>query len=183
MPRLRLFLLVSLMLLVTAFAIAQDSETKSIRVASPNEQIVLILSSGAAQPEPAAGPPRPIVDSLRYAVEFHGKRLFEDSALGLKLEGQSPLGPGMRQVSEQKGSDDETYAIPVGKTSTVRDHYNSARAILRMRRGASSPWRCAPTTMALPSATLFPNSLHQSRCTSSTSSPNSATARMRRCIR
>ncbi len=128
MPRIRLFLLVSLMLLVTAFAIAQNSETKSIRVVSPNEQIVVILSTGPAQPEPAPGPPRPIVDSLRYAVEFHGKRLFEDSALGLKLQGQSPIGPGMRQVSEQKGSADESYTIPVGKTSTVRDHYNSARA-------------------------------------------------------
>ncbi len=128
MPRLRLFLLVSLMSLVRTIAIAQDSETKSIRVASPNEQIVVILSTGPAQPEPAPGPPRPIVDSLRYAVEFHGKRLFEDSTLGLKLEGQSPIGPGMRQVSEQKGSVDESYTIPVGKTSIVRDRYNSARA-------------------------------------------------------
>ena len=127
MPRLRLFLLVSLMFLFTVFAIAQNSETKSIRVGSPNEQIVVILSTGPAQPEPAPGPPRPIVDSLRYAVEFHGKRLFDDSALGLKLAGQSPVGPGMRQVSEQKGSADESYTIPVGKTSTVRDHYNSAR--------------------------------------------------------
>lgn len=57
MPRLRLFLLVSLMSLVAVFAIAQDSETKSIRVASPNEQIVVILSTGPAQPEPAPGPP------------------------------------------------------------------------------------------------------------------------------
>jgi alpha-glucosidase len=128
MPRLRLYLPVSLMLLVTAFAIGQDSETKSIRVASPNEQIVVILSSGPAQPEPAPGPTRPIVDTLRYAVEFHGKRLFEDSALGMKLEGQPPIGPGMRQVSEQKGSVDESYTIPVGKTSTVRDRCNSARA-------------------------------------------------------
>jgi alpha-glucosidase len=128
MKPIRLFLLVSLMLLAAAFAIAQNSETKSIRMVSPNGQIVLILSTGPAQPEPAPGPPRPMVDSLRYAVEFHGKRLFEDSAMGLQLQGQSPIGPGMRQVSEQKGSVDESYTIPVGKTSTVRDHYNSSRA-------------------------------------------------------
>jgi alpha-glucosidase len=128
MPRLRLFLLVSLMLLVTASAIGQDSQTKSIRVASPNEQIVLIVSTGPPQPETAPGPPRAVVDNLRYAVEFHGKRLFEDSVLGLKLEGQSPVGPGMRQVNAQKGTVDESYTIPVGKTSTVRDHYNSSRA-------------------------------------------------------
>ena len=51
--------------------------------------------------------------------------------MGLKLEGQEPLGPGMRQGNVQKGSADETYTIPVGKTSSVRDHYNSARVDFR----------------------------------------------------
>jgi alpha-glucosidase len=32
----------------------------------------------------------------------------------------------MNQVSVQTGQHDETYTIPVGKTSSVRDHYNSA---------------------------------------------------------
>ncbi len=35
----------------------------------------------------------------------------------------------------QKGSADETYTIPVGKTSTVRDHYNSARADFQDAQG------------------------------------------------
>ena len=51
----------------------------------------------------------------------------DDCVLGLKLQGQPALGPGMRKVNVQTGEHDETYTIPVGKTSTVRDHYNSTR--------------------------------------------------------
>jgi alpha-glucosidase len=123
-----LFLLCPIALLIGESAAAQDAQTNSVRVASPNDQIVLILSTWPAKPEPSADPRRSPVDGLRYSVEFHGKRLFEESALGLKLEGQAPLGSGMRQVNVKKGSADESYTIPVGKTSTVRDHYNSARA-------------------------------------------------------
>jgi alpha-glucosidase len=127
MPRVRLLLPCVLFVPVSTFVLAQSPQTSSVRLASPNDQIVLFLSTGPAQTEPMPGPPRPPVDSLRYAVEFHGKRLFADSLMGLKLAGQEPLGPGMRQGNAQKGSADETYSIPVGKTSTVRDHYNSAR--------------------------------------------------------
>ena len=74
MPRLRVFLLCPFILFASAFAFAQGSETNSLRVASPNDQVVFILSTGPAQAEAAPGPPRPAVDSLHYAVEFHGKR-------------------------------------------------------------------------------------------------------------
>ena len=125
MPRLRAVLPCSLVFLASAFAIAQ---TSSVRVASPDDRIVLTLSTGPAQAQPNAPPRERPVEGLRYSVEFHGKSLFENSPLGLKLDGQDPLGPGMRQVNAEKVSGDQTYSIPVGKTSTVRDHYNSARA-------------------------------------------------------
>ena len=54
-----------------------------IRVESPNGELALMLNPQGA---------------LHYSVEFRGKRVFEESALGLKLEGQDPLGPGMHQV-------------------------------------------------------------------------------------
>ncbi|HEY2857343.1 MAG TPA: glycoside hydrolase family 97 protein [Terracidiphilus sp.] len=66
-------------------------------------------------------------DSLRYTVEFHSKQVLAESPLGLKLEGQSPLGPGMRQTHVATGHVDETYTIPVGKTSSVRNDYNWMR--------------------------------------------------------
>src|SRR4051794_12506192 len=128
MLRLRVFLSCSFLLFVASVASAQSSQPDAVRVASPDDQIVLTLSTGPAQPEANAPPREKPVAGLRYAVQFHGKPLFENSAMGLKLENQDQLGPGMHLVNQQKGSADESYTIPVGKTSTVRDHYKSVRA-------------------------------------------------------
>jgi alpha-glucosidase len=109
MRSLPFFLIMSLAIPVAG---AQDTGTTSPRVASPNGELVVMLTTQGG---------------LHYAVEFHGKRVFDESALGLKLEGQPALGPGMHAVNVETGRADETYTIPVGKTSSVRDHYNSGR--------------------------------------------------------
>jgi alpha-glucosidase len=98
---------------------AQGAEDSRLRVQSPNGEIVFILGDSKWHPG---------VNEVRYAVDFRGKWLMDESTLGLKLESQSALGPGMRQVHVQTGQADNSYPIPVGKTSTVRDHYNSAIA-------------------------------------------------------
>jgi alpha-glucosidase len=120
MPRFRFLLICLLGSLFAANSFAQSPDTR-LRVASPDGQIVFILGDAKASQALEPG-----VNDLRYAVDFHGKWLMDESVLGLKLEGQSELGPGMNQVSVQTGQHDETYTIPVGKTSSVRDHYNSA---------------------------------------------------------
>ncbi|MGA2728030.1 MAG: glycoside hydrolase family 97 protein [Terracidiphilus sp.] len=109
--------------LVAANSLAQSPAVPRLKVASPNGQIVFILGDTKASQALEPG-----VNDLRYAVDFHGKWLMDESVLGLKLEGQPTLGPGMKQLQVQTGQHDETYAIPVGKTSSVRDHYNSALA-------------------------------------------------------
>lgn len=119
-------------LVVSSVAFSQNN---SVRVASPNDQLVLTVATGPAQPEHnAPGRERPM-QGLHYSVQFHGKSLFDDSGMGLKLEDQEPLGPTMQIVNQQQGSDDQTYTIPVGKTSSVRDHYNSIRADLQDSQG------------------------------------------------
>ncbi|HUX27168.1 MAG TPA: glycoside hydrolase family 97 catalytic domain-containing protein, partial [Terracidiphilus sp.] len=124
---------VTLLCLITFFGAAavnaQSNDAPSVKVTSPNGQITLLLfdaapakgGGGAAMETPAAG-------DLRYAVEFHGKQLIAESRLRLELVGQAALGPGMRKTAAQTESADETYTIPVGKTRTVRNHYNGVRA-------------------------------------------------------
>ena len=113
---------------------AQVTPAPTLKVTSPNGQIVFLLYDATAAPDPApSGEHDPVSASpwppgLRYAVEFHGKRMFNQSKMGLDIAGQPQLGPGMSKVSEQTGAIDESYTIPVGKTKTVRDHYNSVRA-------------------------------------------------------
>ena len=130
MPTLRGAPLCLLALFAAGTLAAQTNDKISVKVTSPNGQISLLLyDAGAAMSggdQAAAGTP-PAGD-LRYAVEFHGRRLMETARLGLELVGQPALGPGMRLTATEPESVDETYTIPVGKTSTVRDHYNGVRA-------------------------------------------------------
>jgi alpha-glucosidase len=128
----RLFVLCVFALVVNAVGFAQSTAGGSSQVSSPDGQIVFTLSTGALNSS-APSPRNP--DQLRFSVRFHGKPLMEDSTLGLKIAGQPGLGFGMRAVHEQKGAADESYTIPVGKTSTVRDHHNSLTADFKDEQG------------------------------------------------
>jgi alpha-glucosidase len=103
----------TILLSLLSVAITQISGQEPLQVSSPNGQIAFVLSAQGA---------------LHYSVDFHGKRLIDESELGLDLQGQPSLGPGARSVKVQHGSSDETYTIPVGKTKDVRNHYNSLTA-------------------------------------------------------
>jgi alpha-glucosidase len=107
-----------------ATALAQSSGSNAVTVTSPNGQISLTISENMIARGRNATP----APHLQYAVDFHGKRLMEPAELGLKIVGQPDLGPGMHLVASKPESADETYTIPVGKTSTVRNHYNGTRA-------------------------------------------------------
>ena len=120
MPRLLTSLVVLPVVLLASIAQSQSSDSAPLTISSPSGAIVLHLST--AKTDAAA------TDSLSYSVDFRGKRLMNDSPLGLKLEGQPPLGPGMHSVGAKPGAIDETYTIPVGKTSSVRDHCNTLHA-------------------------------------------------------
>ena len=115
-------------LIATANLAAQTGDANPVKVTSPNGEIAVLLFDAGM---PSGGPVRgrmQATDDLRYAVEFHGKRLMESGRLGLELVGQPALGPGMHLKTSQPESADNTYTIPVGKTSSVRDHYNGVRA-------------------------------------------------------
>jgi alpha-glucosidase len=103
--------------------VAQSPDAAEIQVKSPGGQIVFLLSDAPKNQATAQAK-----SDLHYSVSFHGKLLVDDSALGLKLQGQPTLGAGMRRVNVRTREHDETFTIPVGKTSSVRDHYNSTLA-------------------------------------------------------
>jgi alpha-glucosidase len=130
MTYLRVTLLCLIALCFAKPATAQGKDATPAKVTSPNGQIAFLLFDASdareAGRQAAVGAPTP--EGLRYAVEFHGKRLIAESRLGLDVAGQPALGPGMREVGAHADSVDESYTIPVGKTSMVRDHYNAVRA-------------------------------------------------------
>ncbi len=73
-----LILRATVLLCLLSVAFAQISGQEPLQVSSPNGQIVFVLSGQAV---------------LRYTVDFQGKRLIDESELGLDLQGQPPLGP------------------------------------------------------------------------------------------
>lgn len=109
---------------------AQSSGANPVKVTSPNGQIVLTLFDSHSNEGTAT-----MNAGLRYSVDFNGKRLMEPARLGLDLVGEAALGDGMHLAGTQPESADETYTIPVGKTSSVRNHYNGVRADFADDRG------------------------------------------------
>ena len=117
--------------LSTALTItAQNNNSDPVRAASPNGQITFLLFGKSNREGVAPTGETDGGSSLQYAIEFEGKMLIGRGNLGLKLEGQRDLGPGMRVTETQPESADESYTIPVGKTRTVREHYNGVRVNL-----------------------------------------------------
>ncbi len=132
-------------------AALQAQEPAPLKVTSPNGQIVLLLweASTVLAPAPANAPANDpqaaaMTAGLHYAVEFRGKRLIEESKLGLELAPQvlgkkrgteNPdlllLTTGMLRVDTRTDNIDETYSIPVGKTSMVRNQCAAVRALFK----------------------------------------------------
>jgi alpha-glucosidase len=152
MPRARLKSTYLIALFAATVFGLHAQEAIPLKVTSPNGQIALLLweASASAAPAPAANAPHmpSTASTLHYAVEFKGKRLIEESQLGLELAPQPQgkkkgaesgseliLGPGMRRTDTRNDSVDETYAIPVGKTSTVHNHCAAVRAQFKDGQG------------------------------------------------
>jgi len=128
MSSLRAILPFLLALICTVNLAAQSGNTGPLKIVSPNGEIAVLLFEAGAESGPPVRGRSMATDDLRYAVEFHGKRLMDSARLGLELVGQPALGPGMHLKATQPEAVDQTYSIPVGKTSSVRDHYNGVRA-------------------------------------------------------
>jgi alpha-glucosidase len=98
------------------------AQSSPVEVSSPNHQIAVHFSVQTDNGKQAGGPEGQLV----YAVTFHGKQVFEGSALRLELENQAPLGSNVHITSADAGSGVDDYSLLAGKTSAVlHDPYNS----------------------------------------------------------
>lgn len=63
--------------------------------------------------------------ALFYSVSYGDKPILDDSRLGVSFKQGGPLGSlTIREVAER--DHDETWEVPVGKSSSARDHYREA---------------------------------------------------------
>src|ERR1700682_4691165 len=115
----------SVFCLLSLFGISDSmlvlAQSSPVEVSSPNHQIAVHFSVQTGSGKEAGGSDGQLV----YTVTFHGKQVFEDSALRLELENQAPLGANVRITSATTGSGADDYSLLAGKTSTVHDPWNS----------------------------------------------------------
>jgi alpha-glucosidase len=62
---------------------------------------------------------------LSYEVTYRGKPVIARSAMGLEFQGQAPLGPNMSLGEAKTGKIAETYSVPAGKASTIKNECNT----------------------------------------------------------
>jgi alpha-glucosidase len=97
------------------------AQSVPVEVDSPNHQIALSFKVQPGKDKQAAGSEGQLV----YAVTFHQKKIFEDSALSLELANQAPLGTAVHIANATTGSGVDDYSLLAGKISAVHDPYNS----------------------------------------------------------
>ena len=114
MTRLTSRLLTLVVFIAAASSFAQKPLDTRLRVASPDGQIVFILSDA-----PHTHAVNPASSDLRYSIDFRTKWLMDESSLGLKVAGQPPLGPGMKQVHLETPPRDDAHVVSPGTTKTA----------------------------------------------------------------
>jgi alpha-glucosidase len=77
-------------------------------VKSPDGAIEMTVSTAGGQ--------------LKYSVNYRGKAVIDNAALGLQLAGDVVPGPNVRIAAARQGSVDETYSMPHGKSNPVRNY-------------------------------------------------------------
>lgn len=95
-------------------AFAQDFP---VRIASPDGALTFSVYRGADS-------------DLVYEVQLKGESVINASRLGLDIEGQPTLTGNMKLISAKTASLNETYTMPHGKASSLRDHCNTLELVV-----------------------------------------------------
>lgn len=111
-----------LAVLAACCAGAVYAQSDLLSVASPNGQIEFRLFL-TREPDPSEAHLR-----LAYQVLYQGKMMLDTSFLGLNIRDQPILGDNVGLSASKRSTVDETYTVPAGKASRIRDHYNAITA-------------------------------------------------------
>ena len=98
-----------------------SAQSGPLEVSSPDRQISMHFNIRIDKATQANGQDGQLV----YSVAFHGKQVFEDSAIRLELTDQKPLGGNVHVTHAASDSGVDDYQLLAGKVSAVHDPYNS----------------------------------------------------------
>ena len=127
----RIFVSTAIFVLSAGAVCAQE---KDLALKSPDGELTMRFAVRTAEGGAQA------VGRLVYSLDFRGKAVFEDSALGLDLDGAELLGSNVHVTGSDLGDGVDEYALATGKTSKVREEYRSLmlRVAESWRKGTCS---------------------------------------------
>jgi alpha-glucosidase len=108
------------MVLVFGSASVNRAQSNLLEVTSPDHRLTLRFGVQAQKGQEAGQE-----GQLVYSVSFNEKAVFENSALGLELADQPPLGSAVHIDGTIAASGVDDYSLLAGKASTIHDAYNS----------------------------------------------------------
>lgn len=73
--------------------------------------------------------------SLWYTVSYDRQQIVDSSPLGFEFGDGSTFGDAVRIVSTSRFRGDQTYTVPHGKSSTIRNHYREVAVTVADARG------------------------------------------------
>lgn len=98
-----------------------------------------------SEPTPTVTSPDAKVQ-VQFSLSSEGQPTFEAfyddqavvrGALGLEFAGSEPLSSDLKVVDTTRRHRDETYSVPVGKTDSIRDHFNEMVVSLAVRNDSA----------------------------------------------
>ncbi len=104
---------------VACWTQAAGAAPTGIGIQSPDGRNAISLLAGEGADAP-----------VEFTVVRDGKTLVEPSPLGPVLTDAGALGDSARVVESNRASVDETFTLPWGKTTTVRNHCSTAHVVL-----------------------------------------------------
>jgi len=107
--------------LVLCFGRPSHAQSVPTALTSPDQRLVMQFTTVRGKDASGSG------GKLSYSVAFRGKPVLDRSALGLELEGQPVLGDDVQIVENTPGKGSDDYTLLAGKSSDVKDSYNSLR--------------------------------------------------------
>jgi alpha-glucosidase len=94
------------------------AEPGPVTLSSPDQRLVIQFATVSGGDHRGSG------GQLVYSVTFRGRKLLDESALALELDGQPRLGSNVQIVESTPGEGTDDYTLIAGKVSNVHDHYN-----------------------------------------------------------
>ncbi|HEX8521143.1 MAG TPA: glycoside hydrolase family 97 protein [Tepidisphaeraceae bacterium] len=102
------------------------ADNGEIQAASPSGDVAIQLRLNQNKSDPDKG--------ALYRITYRGSVVIDNSPLNITFKGAGPL-HDLELLDVRRDSQDQTYPIVAGKTSTARDHFNEVTARLRERGG------------------------------------------------